>query len=265
LNQFNNLNLSYAIGVKADASQPNAILDADRNFPSWRDSTHSQSSTIGVIPAIVGAHWGTALHERKGNVLFADTHVEESFDAMIPSEETAANDLVYPDVKVSAGFVSFGDGGGADAPGFGSAVSSRPVENAPQFPANNNESSNQTSAAGHRVAPNSSTGTNPPAQPQLVQFNGQSVGRNFSPASPATIQTADESKTRGVIQAQTSSKLTTATDDNAGMSYFDRRVTKILRKVFGWGYSLLLLFFLVWLSLKLRREWRLWQERRQQR
>jgi hypothetical protein len=47
------------------------------------------------------------------------------------------------------------------------------------------------------------------------------------------------------------------------MSNFDRRTMKVFQYVFGWGYLLLLLLFLLWLAFKLRREWRRWEQRRQ--
>ena len=95
--QFNNWNLSYVIGLKADPSIPGAILAGDRNFPACPKPGYWE---ILHIPCPVEwKHWGRTLHERKGNMLFSDGHVEESYEAIIASEETIDQDLMYPAVK----------------------------------------------------------------------------------------------------------------------------------------------------------------------
>ena len=93
-----NSNLSYAIGVQADFSKPDSVLAADRNLA--RDP--SPSPTI-LRMTDGGRFWWTAeLHELKGNVLFADGHVEQwnnnsfkqfKFDPNDPA------DLFLPSVK----------------------------------------------------------------------------------------------------------------------------------------------------------------------
>jgi prepilin-type processing-associated H-X9-DG protein len=45
------------------------------------------------------------LHERKGNILFSDGHVEESSDALLQSQEIVPEDVVKP---VAAGIFEFG-------------------------------------------------------------------------------------------------------------------------------------------------------------
>jgi len=74
-------------------------LAADRNFPSCNLPTCTPNPTIGLIPFTTGARWGIGLHNRKGNVLFSDGHVEESHDSILSSEETVDNYLFYPDVN----------------------------------------------------------------------------------------------------------------------------------------------------------------------
>jgi len=68
-----NSNVSYFVGVNADFSQPDSVLAGDRNLAS----SPAPSPTI-LHPASGGVFWWTSeLHRFKGNVLFADDHVEE--------------------------------------------------------------------------------------------------------------------------------------------------------------------------------------------
>jgi hypothetical protein len=146
-NRFNNWNLSYAIGVEADPFNSGSILAADRNFPSRNIPPYTPSISIGPIPSIPGAHWGSGLHGYKGNVLFADDHVEESRNAILASEETADNQLFYPDTTTNGAVASMpnvGSGGGPPtggntAPPGGGDLGGGP-QNSPNYfpsPANN--------------------------------------------------------------------------------------------------------------------------------
>ena len=266
--QFNNWNLSYDIGLVTDLNNPGAILAADRNYPSHPDPAY-HSVDIRQIPCPANLrHWGVDLHERKGNILFADGHAEESYDAIIASEETVAEDLVYPEVKASNGF-SMGGGGtgggtdGASAQNNSSIRSAQPDRNTPQAVSASPVLSNKLSVANtSNAASGHSTSINQPATLVPVAFSGQSVARNFSTASPVTTQAADAPQTNHGVTAQLSTNTTAATDEDSGMSFFDRRMVKIFQHVFGFGYSLLLLIVLSWLGFKLRREWRRRQQRR---
>ena len=96
---FNNSNLSYVVGLKADTFTPNAILSGDRNFPG----AYYVNQTIVHIPTSTSYYlWQQgSLHNAKGNLLFADAHVEESYNApgVISSEESVTEDIVVPDIK----------------------------------------------------------------------------------------------------------------------------------------------------------------------
>jgi prepilin-type processing-associated H-X9-DG protein len=83
--QFNNWNLSYAMGLVADPNIPMAVLAGDRNLPSCHVCTPNptlgrlQISLLGPPP-----YWPPNLHSRKGDILFSDGHVEQSYDAIFP-------------------------------------------------------------------------------------------------------------------------------------------------------------------------------------
>lgn len=69
-----NTNLSYVIGANADYQQPGSILAADRNISN--DLRHT-ATFLRINPG-GPIHWTAALHMFKGNLLFADGHVDES-------------------------------------------------------------------------------------------------------------------------------------------------------------------------------------------
>ena len=68
-----NSNISYFVGVNADYNQPSSILGGDRNI------TSSVMRSSGVIRLLNGnsVQWTSSQHHYKGNVLFADGHVDQ--------------------------------------------------------------------------------------------------------------------------------------------------------------------------------------------
>jgi prepilin-type N-terminal cleavage/methylation domain-containing protein/prepilin-type processing-associated H-X9-DG protein len=108
--KFNNWNLSYDIGLKADPNIPDSILSADRTLPTCcflppnPTIVHLFDPDPSGPPPYLGPspYWGEGLHERKGNILFSDGHVEESYNAIFPKEITILEALVSPDVEETA-------------------------------------------------------------------------------------------------------------------------------------------------------------------
>jgi prepilin-type N-terminal cleavage/methylation domain-containing protein/prepilin-type processing-associated H-X9-DG protein len=256
--QFNNRNLSYVIGLKADPGIPNAILAADRGLPFCPVPGFT---SIKQIPPPFPHPWG-GVHEGKGNILFSDGHVEESRDEIVPSEETVAEDLVYPDVKAINGFSPAGGSVSASAQNYSSAPSANVPGTASQSVFRNQASPNNVvNAANNSTRPDYSTTADQPAPPNPMVLNGQSAPVKFTTTTLVTTQVAVAPQTSSVAVVQTNTNTVAATDDDPGMSAVDRRIVKIFRNVFGWGYLLFLLLFLLWLWFKLRREWRRWQKR----
>jgi hypothetical protein len=188
--------------------------------------------------------------------------VEESYDAIVESEESVAEDIVRPDLQGSTGFPPpSGTGVGAQNSGFvpprnPDGNPSQPVPVHPGSPSSGGAVNNSTTP-NNNSAPNNLTAATPPARPPSAVFNSQGVGGSFS----ATTQTAIGFQTRGNMTVQPSSDTSTGTNNvYLGMSLFDRRVVEISHDLFFWWYLLALLLFLLWLAFKLRREW---QKRRQ--
>lgn len=165
--QFDNHNISYVIGLKADPSIPNCILSADGNLPAV---PISRSSQIDHIPPPLNLqHWPANLHQRKGNILFSDGHVEESSDALLPSEEIVPEDIVEPVVE---GLLLAGG---------------QPV---PPDPAANKTGTNPNASLPENARTSSSTlsNTRTAAAASLSPTNPPNAGRASNRLSPGSMQ-----------------------------------------------------------------------------
>ena len=72
--ELRNDNISYFLAVTADPSKPDSLLAGDRNIMA----RSSGSGAILKLTALEGAKWTSAIHEFKGNLLFAGGHVERT-------------------------------------------------------------------------------------------------------------------------------------------------------------------------------------------
>src|SRR5258708_3480234 len=100
---FDNWNLSYCIGLKADPSIPDCILAADRSFPACPTLGSRTTPSIGHIPRptngpVRWGAWGAMNHGDTGNILFSDGRVETCTSPLIASKVTIAEDILYPTV-----------------------------------------------------------------------------------------------------------------------------------------------------------------------
>jgi prepilin-type processing-associated H-X9-DG protein len=136
---FDNSHLSYFVGVSADYARPRSILAGDRNVTNdW-----ARSSAILHVGPNAPIHWTRELHGFKGNILFADGHVEELNNAqwdLAKNQSPVNEDLFLPDIPLPgvAGFNSASSPQhvgaaprGNPAPGFNSAGSTRSPGAAP--------------------------------------------------------------------------------------------------------------------------------------
>jgi prepilin-type processing-associated H-X9-DG protein len=214
-----NENVSYFIGANAKFGKPESILSGDRNI-------------AGGFPL----RWTQEMHQFKGNVLFADGHVEEWNNSMLGSVANLTN----------AGFILPPDNSGAN-------------------------SSSGISGDGLLGSPN--TATLPASSTLGKSFNPShgvsSVGNaRVGEISAARSKTQNLSDTNKLISTETNAQSSgiNASDDNEdlAMSPFDRHVVKFLRSVIGWSYFLLLLLFLLFFIYKLW-EWSRLKEQKQNR
>jgi prepilin-type N-terminal cleavage/methylation domain-containing protein/prepilin-type processing-associated H-X9-DG protein len=128
--QFNNWNLSYILGLKADPNLPNSILAAEDGLPCCIDVY----SGIHHIPPPDPIIWCSGMHNGLGNVLFSDGHVEESYNAIVKSEEAVDEPIFVPWVNKTA------------PPGWQPALNRTPPGKTPTYSVNNQPNSYQTPA-----------------------------------------------------------------------------------------------------------------------
>src|SRR5579872_3108600 len=96
--EFNDMNVSYFVGVNADYGQPNSILAGDRNITS----ASAGPGTIIRLDDRTAVSWTGELHGFKGNILYADGRVEElnGQGLMLASYGAPpASDLFVPSVQ----------------------------------------------------------------------------------------------------------------------------------------------------------------------
>jgi prepilin-type N-terminal cleavage/methylation domain-containing protein/prepilin-type processing-associated H-X9-DG protein len=127
---FNNWNLSYILGLKADPNIPQSILAADDGLPCCIDAY------VGIhrIPSPYDNLWH-GVHNGSGNVLFSDGHVEESYNAIVKSEEAVDELIFIPWVNKTA------------TPGWQPALNQTPTGNTPTYPVNGQPNAYQTPAS----------------------------------------------------------------------------------------------------------------------
>jgi len=206
-----NYNLSYAVGVNADYSQPSSILAGDRNVIV---QTYN-SPTIQVIQPGSRLQWTSELHRYKGNMLVADGHVDEwNQERLLANTQGSDTEsiLFLPSVRIWNGYGGTPTGsptrgptgspttaptGGPDSgPGGGYGSGYGGGNNNGYGGGNNSQSGAQSY---------SSSGYSPPSRTSYPEYQPSTVNRpsDASPSSsPANGQSGGSSMTgRGTASA----------------------------------------------------------------
>ncbi len=243
-----NTNLSYFIGVNADYSRPGSVLVGDRNIANVTQPNPS------IVHGGAGnqLRWTKELHESKGNVLFADGHVEEWTPVLLsasPNNAGSMADYFLPSVPPGGQTrQTYGSGGG----GYGTTPGiSRPM--------GNTSSGNSIPPPGYNNPAAALAGAKPPAAPvsqpgmpnSPAMNNNSSVARSLPNARNETPTVTNTIRILTIVTNVTS--IMTTQDVTANLSTFDKRVVKTVAPVLEWGYFLLLLLALLLLALEIRR------------
>jgi prepilin-type N-terminal cleavage/methylation domain-containing protein/prepilin-type processing-associated H-X9-DG protein len=169
--QFNNWNLSYILGLKADPNLPNSILAAEDGLPCCIDVY----SGIHHIPPPDPIIWCSGMHNGFGNVLFSDGHVEESYNAIVKSEESVDELILIPWLNQTG------------MTGWQSALNRKPTSTGPTYLVNNQPNARQTPASSFS---GSSSQNSKPTSPEKAS--------SFSASSPAFAQNLTTSGTHNL-------------------------------------------------------------------
>jgi len=242
-NALENSNVSYFVGVNAKYDQPMSILAGDGNLAASATMVHAD--TGGRLT------WNSKLHEYKGNVLFADGHVEEWNDSD-SSRLSSHSDIVLPTLAGSS---------------TGTGSSSQPGPT----PQGGNPTGAAPSASASAVAARAASAANTP--PNNFPANPTQPGK-WTPssrenvASTAAGQTdlADSNPVVANVADQTvtpDAKVSVPPDTYPVMSPGNRKAASILRSFLVGTYLVVLLLLLAYAAYRIRR-WRQEVERRRQ-
>jgi len=232
-----NDNVSYFVNLSAQHGNAMSILAGDRNL------TNDWLGDRNLLPldANNSLRWTDELHRFKGNILFADSHVEELNGPALMA--TALKPLAGAKVSLPS----------ADAAMFSASVSSSDMARrvAPE---------NASSAAS--VA-NSSQGGSPrsiapPTGSSRAGFRETRSAAKEPPPPSATMHT-NRAATNAASHVPVS---VAAASGDVTMSAFDLQLTQFLQSFFKWTYLFLLLLLLLYLAFKLW-QWQKQKEKRQ--
>jgi len=257
--------------VNADFSHPMSVLAGDRNLVGAQ--TMISESAGGRLA------WTAAMHHFKGNVLFADGHVDElnngnnslaesaqlatpTIDPSSPggsppdgSPSTPGSPSAFPSSSapplIGSPYVGNGNGGlpqtnSSPKTNFiGSPVTNQPasVPNQPfipPMPFAQTMLANQNQASPVPGAANS----NNPARQSVGNNSMSGNGRGQSSANGGNFDAEPATVTNFAITAATA---TNVSEGAGGMSAFDRKLVKMFQVSFCWFYGLLLLLILLYL------------------
>ena len=258
--RLQNENVSYGVGVNADFSRPGSILAGDRNLAasSW------QNPTIVEINAGNRPRWTAELHQFKGNILFADGHVEEwSRSDLAAAANRPDGDAVLflPSVKPGADLsIGGGTAGSGASPGSGGGISSSaggPGNPSSAVSSVRNRDGNFATALGasSNATPKTST------RARISSRSGKNSDRTLSaPVEPQSAAAA--APNAPAFSSAPGDGAAAAADDDWMMSPFDRQLAGFLRHLIISTYLLLLLLLLLFIARKL---WQRAQERAERR
>ncbi len=245
---FANTNLSYAVGLVADANNPGAILLADRSLPA---RLKNRFGSFGEIPCRQPA-WSGA-HGQAGDILLADGHVDESFNGAIFSEESVAEDVVYPSVISLTGSGGNGSGGGGGGGGGGVGPPPLPSQTTPS-PRNG---ANDSSGLPGQPSPATPATGSPPPPGRPTMAPGSNGRQNLTVASSEFSRLEVSNSAPAEVEPATNAPLLEAanTDDDGTMSPGNRLAATVFRDFLVGTHFLLLLALLLYAAYRYWR-WR---------
>jgi len=238
-----NTNVSYFVNVRAESGKSASILAGDRNLTS-----DGSGQTVLRLDANHYLRWTAELHRFRGNLLYADGHVEELNRPAVMV--TSGNAETVADIALPT-----------DEPPWSPPTTIR------QTPRDGPTSPQQP------VFANQSTG-GPPSLSAGTKSPPKTLGHESIPTRSG-FQTLLDSSVRVQIQTQLTTLITNTVvasapaalpDDKEELSMgsFDYQLMKFLQSAIKWWYLLLLLLVLLLVAYTFWREWAKRRERRSQ-
>jgi len=230
-----NSNVSYFIGVNARPAKPDSILAGDRNLTA----NSFPNPSILRLEADNRLWWTRELHQSKGDVLFADGHVDEWNNAMLASgigSQQAGTDLFMPTVLPDPHAPAVSSYGNY-SPAYPGVATPPPPSAAPAYPA-------------ARPADNS------PGSPGA--FIPNTAGQ---PRMPGQTNVAGTNSPRSLSTKVSNGGTITPNATETATLTFDQRVVRTARRIIFGTYLLVLLIFLLRLAFK---AWQRAQRRKEQ-
>lgn len=258
-----NQNLSYFFDADADFLNANSIFIGDRNI-----LTNSVSQpTILQIGNGSRLRWTREMHLFKGNILFADGHVEEWNNSKLQSASdnlSPAVNLFFPSVPPTNSNFNSGNGGGGGSSGGGGSGGSgsggggggsgNSAGGGNSSGVNNNSGPNGSSqtTSGSRNGIYGTSMANSSGRPNSSPMNGSAnssgLNRNFGSRNSQNFYFTSNA----TLLAQHFQTNSTATDNSElAMSPLDQKIAHVVRGTFEWSYLFLLLLLLLFLAYKL--------------
>jgi len=231
--EFSNENVSYFVCVSSTIDQPMSVLAGDRNVRIVGGDT---GKTLLKMAPGQYLWWTAELHQFKGNLLFADGHVEQHRDFQFTTQQAAgagSSDLVLPSVK--------------EAATAGAAASSAPAN--PAQPASSPAGESDAYAPAGEPEPNAASNTLQTASRPRAGGSGLVTIVPPGASHPATLsRQASNAPVRGASVGATSK---TAEQESSWFSQWLSEVFEPFVREFGLLlYVLLLLLVLAGLAVR---------------
>ena len=249
-NAFANTNLSYSVGLVADANNPGAILLADRSLPA---RLKNRFGTFGEVPC-PNPFWSGA-HGQAGNILLADGHVDESYNGIVSSEEGVAEDLVYPSVISLTSSGGNDSGGGGEGGGGGGGAGSPPPPSQ-VTPSPQNGTNAPPGMPGQPAPATPATGSPPPpGRPTLALDSSGRPNPTVAGSGFSRLEVSNSEPSEVELATNAPKRVAANMDDDSAMSPGNRQAATVFR-----GF-LAGIYFLVLLALLLYAAYRYWRWR----
>jgi len=242
-----NENLSYFVGVNSTFDKPDTILAGDRNLVT---NSFDQPTILPLGPC-PSLRWTWELHQNKGNILYADDHVDQWNDSSMAVAVGASpinqSLLFLPTVVASE--LPLGSGpSGSSPPGSGGSGPTGPVSGQTAGSASGDSKMGGGSSSSPQ-GDSSASGQQTPWMPAAFSQSSDATETVSQAQAPDSNLIARTFPASGVV----TDEVVSVEDTNSAMSPFDQHMTIVLQHSFGWFYLLLCILVLLYLLNRMRK------------